>query len=83
MKVLLQALIRAYQYLIRPLLGSNCRFAPSCSEYAHEAIATHGAFKGTWLAVRRVLRCHPYHPGGYDPVPAARPAPPLPTPPPG
>jgi putative membrane protein insertion efficiency factor len=73
---LLQTLIRVYQYLFRPLLGSNCRFAPSCSEYAHEAIATHGALKGTALTLRRVLRCHPYHPGGYDPVPAAVSVPP-------
>jgi putative membrane protein insertion efficiency factor len=69
MKTVLLALIRAYQYLVRPLLGSNCRFAPSCSDYACEAVLTHGALKGAWLAVRRVLRCHPYHPGGYDPVP--------------
>jgi len=72
MRPLLLALIRGYQYFVRPLLGSNCRFAPSCSEYAHEAVATHGALKGSWLALRRVSRCHPYHPGGYDPVPEAR-----------
>jgi uncharacterized protein len=69
MKAILLALIRAYQYTLRPMLGSNCRFAPSCSEYARDAIVRHGALKGTWLAARRVLRCHPYHPGGYDPVP--------------
>ena len=69
MKTLLLALIGGYQYLFRPLLGSNCRFYPSCSDYAREAIEKHGAVKGTWLAVRRILRCHPYHPGGYDPVP--------------
>ena len=69
MKALLLALIRAYQYLLRPMLGAHCRFAPSCSDYAQEAIVRHGAFKGVWLTVRRVLRCHPYHPGGYDPVP--------------
>ena len=69
MKALLLALIRGYQYLFRPMLGANCRFAPSCSDYAGEAIAKHGAVKGTWLAMRRVLRCHPYHSGGYDPVP--------------
>jgi len=69
MKTLLLALIGGYQYLFRPLLGSNCRFYPSCSDYAREAIERHGAVKGTWLAVRRILRCHPYHPGGYDPVP--------------
>jgi hypothetical protein len=69
MKGILLALIRGYQYLFRPLLGANCRFAPSCSDYAAEAVRKRGALKGTMLAVRRVLRCHPYHPGGYDPVP--------------
>jgi putative membrane protein insertion efficiency factor len=69
MKLLLTALIRLYQYLFRPMLGSNCRFAPSCSEYALEAVQKHGALKGGWLALRRISRCHPYHPGGYDPVP--------------
>jgi hypothetical protein len=51
------------------MLGRSCRFHPSCSEYAVEALERHGAFKGLWLAVRRVGRCHPWHPGGYDPVP--------------
>jgi putative membrane protein insertion efficiency factor len=69
MKTILLALIHGYQYVIRPMLGANCRFAPSCSDYAGEAVAKHGALKGTLLAGRRVLRCHPYHPGGYDPVP--------------
>jgi uncharacterized protein len=69
MKTLFTALIRLYQYLIRPMLGSNCRFAPSCSEYALEAVQKYGALKGGWLALRRISRCHPYHPGGYDPVP--------------
>ena len=69
MKAILLALIRGYQYLFRPMLGANCRFAPSCSDYAAEAVMKHGALKGTLLAVRRILRCHPYHPGGYDPVP--------------
>ena len=69
MKFLLLALIRIYQYLFRPLLGANCRFYPSCSDYAREALEKHGAIKGVWLAGRRILRCHPYHPGGYDPVP--------------
>jgi putative membrane protein insertion efficiency factor len=69
MSAILISLIRVYQYLFRPLLGANCRFAPTCSEYACEAIEKHGVAKGTLLAVRRVLRCHPYHAGGYDPVP--------------
>lgn len=69
MKSVLLALIRGYQYLLRPLLGSNCRFYPSCSDYAREAIARHGAVRGAWLAIKRVGRCHPYHPGGFDPVP--------------
>ena len=69
MSAILISLIRVYQYLFRPLLGANCRFAPTCSEYAREAIEKHGAAKGMLLAVRRVLRCHPYHAGGYDPVP--------------
>jgi hypothetical protein len=69
MKTLLLALIRGYQYALRPMLGANCRFAPSCSDYAREAIVRHGALSGGWLALRRILRCHPYHPGGYDPVP--------------
>jgi hypothetical protein len=69
MKALLAGLIKLYQYLFRPMLGSNCRFAPSCSDYALEAIGKYGAIKGGWLALRRVGRCHPYHPGGYDPVP--------------
>ena len=69
MKRVLVALIRGYQYLFRPLLGANCRFYPSCSDYAREAVERHGAFCGAWLAVKRIARCHPYHPGGYDPVP--------------
>ena len=66
---LLLGLIRVYQYTLRPLLGQNCRFAPSCSDYAREAVTRHGAARGSWLALRRILRCHPYHAGGYDPVP--------------
>jgi len=69
MKALLLFVLRAYQYAIRPLMGANCRFFPSCSDYAREAVERHGAAKGAWLTARRVARCHPYHPGGYDPVP--------------
>ncbi len=69
MKTLLTGGIRAYRYAISPLLGRCCRFYPSCSEYAAEAIQRHGALRGSWLAVRRIGRCHPFHPGGYDPVP--------------
>ena len=69
MKTVLLAAVRGYQYALRPMLGANCRFYPSCSDYAREAIERHGALRGSWLAARRVGRCHPYHPGGYDPVP--------------
>ena len=62
-------IIRLYQYLISPVLGAHCRFSPSCSEYAHQALARYGLVKGTRLAVGRVLKCHPFHPGGIDPVP--------------
>jgi uncharacterized protein len=69
MKAVLLAGVRGYQYLLRPMLGANCRFAPTCSDYAREAIEKHGALTGSWLAVKRIARCHPYHPGGIDPVP--------------
>ncbi len=62
-------MIGVYQHMISPLLPRACRFAPSCSEYARQAIVTHGLSRGGWLAVRRVLRCHPFHPGGFDPPP--------------
>ncbi len=63
------ALICLYQYCISPLLGARCRFAPSCSHYAREAIELHGVLKGLWLVVKRIVCCHPLHAGGYDPVP--------------
>jgi putative membrane protein insertion efficiency factor len=69
MKKILIFIIRLYQIFISPLLGRNCRFAPTCSRYAIEAIDKHGAIKGTRLAVIRILKCHPFNPGGYDPVP--------------
>ena len=65
-------LIRIYQWLISPLLPRACRFAPSCSDYAAEAIALHGAGRGGWLALRRLLRCHPWGGEGFDPVPQRR-----------
>jgi len=68
----LTLLLRAYQLLCRPLLGANCRFTPSCSDYALQAVATHGALRGSALAGRRVLRCNPWCQGGHDPVPPGR-----------
>ena len=69
MRTVLIAFIRGYRYLLGPFLGRNCRFHPTCSHYAEEALAGHGALRGSWLAARRLLRCHPWHPGGFDPVP--------------
>jgi hypothetical protein len=62
-------LVRVYQWTLRPVIGANCRFAPSCSEYAVEAFHKHGTLRGGVLAGRRILRCNPWHEGGYDPVP--------------
>ena len=72
MRALLIALINVYRWFLSPLLGQNCRFQPTCSCYAQDAIRHHGVLRGTWLAARRIGRCHPWHPGGYDPVPAGR-----------
>ncbi|HEX3791314.1 MAG TPA: membrane protein insertion efficiency factor YidD [Pseudonocardiaceae bacterium] len=65
--------VRGYKTWISPLLPPSCRFYPSCSAYAAEALVVHGALKGTWLAARRLLRCGPWHPGGFDPVPPRTP----------
>lgn len=69
MRYLLLIPIRLYQLLISPLLGSNCRFTPTCSEYTYEAIKSHGALRGTVLGIKRIGKCHPWHEGGLDPVP--------------
>ncbi len=66
---LLRLLVRAYQWLVSPLLPQACRFYPTCSAYAATALERHGALRGSWLAARRLLRCHPFHEGGVDPVP--------------
>jgi len=70
---LLLAALSVYQRLVSPLLTPRCRFEPSCSAYALAALSEHGAARGLWLAVARIARCHPFHPGGYDPVPARKP----------
>ena len=69
MRKLLLAIIKGYRRLVSPLLPDSCIYTPTCSEYALEAIERYGALKGSWLAARRILRCHPFHVGGYDPVP--------------
>jgi len=68
-QIIFIGLIRAYQVTLSPFLGPACRFYPSCSEYAYQAVMRHGPLKGLHLAVKRILRCHPFHPGGVDPVP--------------
>ncbi|MER2139306.1 MAG: membrane protein insertion efficiency factor YidD [Succiniclasticum sp.] len=67
-KTIMISLIRLYQLCISPLLGHNCRYYPSCSQYAIEAIEKKGIVRGSWMAVKRICRCHPWHAGGYDPV---------------
>jgi putative membrane protein insertion efficiency factor len=69
MRVILIFIITLYQKLVSPFLGPSCRYTPTCSQYAKEALRKHGLFKGLGLSARRILRCHPFHPGGYDPVP--------------
>jgi hypothetical protein len=69
MRTLLIHAVRVYRYLVSPLMGPRCRFHPTCSCYAEEAVQRHGVWRGGWLALRRLGRCHPWHPGGVDPVP--------------
>jgi uncharacterized protein len=69
MRYLVAFLIRIYQWTLSPLIGPACRFYPSCSQYAHQAILRFGLLRGGWLALKRLGRCHPWHPGGFDPVP--------------
>ena len=73
MRTVLIALVRLYQRLLSPLLPPSCRYTPTCSSYAIEALQIHGALRGGYLALRRLLRCHPFHPGGFDPVPPREP----------
>jgi putative membrane protein insertion efficiency factor len=68
MRKLLILLIRLYKYILSPVLPMSCRFTPTCSEYSINAIKKYGSFRGLYLSLRRILRCHPFHPGGYDPV---------------
>jgi putative membrane protein insertion efficiency factor len=69
MNAALRGLFRAYRRFVSPMLGTSCRFYPSCSRYAEDALEVHGVWKGGWLAACRICRCGPWHPGGYDPVP--------------
>ncbi|MEF8700346.1 MAG: membrane protein insertion efficiency factor YidD [Candidatus Accumulibacter sp. UW26] len=69
MKQILLSLIACYRYAVSPMLGRRCRFFPSCSEYAAEAVERHGSLRGSGLALQRLSRCHPWNPGGFDPVP--------------
>jgi putative membrane protein insertion efficiency factor len=71
MRQILIALIKLYRYAISPYLAPSCRYTPTCSSYAIEAVSRHGVFRGSWLAIKRIGRCHPWHEAGYDPVPKA------------
>jgi putative membrane protein insertion efficiency factor len=77
MKTLLMGLIRGYRVFLSPLLPPSCRFQPTCSQYALEAVDRFGVLQGSWLTAKRICRCHPFHPGGYDPVPRSSQAEPL------
>lgn len=68
-RLAVMAMIRGYQWTLSPLMLTQCRFLPTCSRYTYEAVERYGAVKGTWMGIKRILRCHPFHPGGYDPVP--------------
>jgi len=72
MRLVLKFLIRMYQLTLSPMLGPRCRFYPSCSQYGMEAIEKHGALRGSWLTMKRIGRCHPFHEGGFDPVPCPK-----------
>jgi putative membrane protein insertion efficiency factor len=69
MTTILVALVKGYQLALSPFFGQQCRFTPTCSQYAIEALQAHGSVKGVWLVLKRVLRCHPWHAGGHDPIP--------------
>ncbi|MEW6107942.1 MAG: membrane protein insertion efficiency factor YidD [Nitrospirota bacterium] len=68
MKTILIAAVKLYKYILSPVLPNSCRFVPTCSEYSIQALDKYGALKGAYLSFRRILRCHPFHPGGFDPV---------------
>lgn len=72
MSKLVIVLLRAYRYVLSPMLGNRCRFHPSCSTYTEEAVARFGVLRGGWLGIKRIGRCHPFHPGGLDPVPGSK-----------
>ncbi|HEY9896540.1 MAG TPA: membrane protein insertion efficiency factor YidD [Candidatus Sericytochromatia bacterium] len=77
MKILLMGVIRGYRAFLSPLFPPSCRFQPTCSQYALEAVDRFGVLQGSWLTAKRICRCHPFHPGGYDPVPRTSQAEPL------